>query len=1041
VIRWIVWPCALLTGCNPANADQPWPGTADKRSYTLDRWTTADGLPQNTVTGLAQTPDGYLWLSTFDGLARFDGVRFTIFDRSNSPGIRNNRFVSLAAARDGTLFAVTEDHVVTIYRSGVFSSHTDLVKPDSIHGDLRLKPGPSGDVIIETIDAEYDWRDGRAVLRTDAKIAGRKVRHYGASGTEWMIEPTAITSSSPDGTRYRHAIELAPHELRFSQEILPFESPNGDLWAMRLPPRTLLRLHHGKVTRFTAADFPGWNGKLNGAMHTAQDGSLGFFLSVNDPTPSTQYWQFDYGTNTFSHSDLGEHFVATVSLTDREGNLWLGTSSGLRRMRRQVIRNISVADGLKSDEVYPLLSTRGAGVLIGSAEGFNRYAPNADEHGENAGQTTRIEELQVRLNPSQPALATSLFQDAEQRIWLGWVGGFGYLQPREAGKELGKIKLLAQASGTDFTEDPQGRLWVATTEGLLRYDHLQLTRRYGIEDGLPSLSAVLTHVDRQQRLWVGTMAGLAVAPLSEVDNVGSGKTFARITAENSPRGYVREVHEDADGVLWFGTYSEGLFRYQNHSFFNYRVEHGLFNNGVFSILEDQGLFWMCSNRGIHRVAKQQLHDLAEGHIHRLSTRVYDSRDGMRSSECNGGRLPAAVKAPDGTLWFATMGGVAIVDPNAEQRNMRAPEVTIESIAIDREPIALSDTVELAPGQSNIALEYTALSLTAASQNRFRYRLQGLDSDWIDAGGRRAVDYSYLPAGTYTFQVIAANADDVWNESGAKLQIVVRPYFYQTVWFFALLGSCTCVLLWLLLHGKVRHARQIAEAKSAFSRQLMASQEKERQRIAAELHDSIGQSLLVIKNRATLAKRQSAAIAQEDQQGPSAAQGVVEKQLDQISAATSQALEEVRSIAYNLRPYHLERLGLRAAIEVLLDKIRESTEISIHARVALFDEAFEKADEVTFYRIIQECMNNIIKHSEAKNVEVRIVQSESAVEVRIADDGRGFVHGKEGPASGFGLVGLAERVRMLGGTFSVQSEPGMGTTVLIRITRMEGSHDS
>ena len=220
-------------------------------------------------------------------------------------------------------------------------------------------------------------------------------------------------------------------------------------------------------------------------------------------------------------------------------------------------------------------------------------------------------------------------------------------------------------------------------------------------------------------------------------------------------------------------------------------------------------------------------------------------------------------------------------------------------------------------------------------------------------------------------------------------------------------------------------------RETFSRQLLASQEAERKRIAAELHDGLGQSLLVIKNRTTIGKK----MANDGEK--------MQVQFDEISKATSQALEEVRSIAYNLRPYHLERLGLRESINAMIENIREATGLEIKARVALFDEVFSKDDEVTFYRVIQECLNNIIKHANATTVEISLVQNEKEVSARIQDNGRGFTAKTDDrtQTGGFGLIGLVERIRMLGGTHSIESEAGKGTTVTLRIPLHEEKHDA
>ena len=249
--------------------------------------------------------------------------------------------------------------------------------------------------------------------------------------------------------------------------------------------------------------------------------------------------------------------------------------------------------------------------------------------------------------------------------------------------------------------------------------------------------------------------------------------------------------------------------------------------------------------------------------------------------------------------------------------------------------------------------------------------------------------------------------------------------WQRWWAYLLYVFLLAGIVGGYLRYRINQLHAINAARTQFAQQLITSQEAERKRIAAELHDGLGQSLLVIKNRTSIGNRMAHDSAK------------VTAQLEEISAATGQALDEVRSIAYNLRPYHLERLGLRESLNAMIEKIREATSLEINARVALFDEVFSKDDEVLFYRVIQECLNNIIKHAHATTVEISIVQNETQVTARIQDNGRGFVAAAENQSSGFGLIGMSERVHMLGGTHSIESEPGQGTTVTITIRKDEG----
>jgi signal transduction histidine kinase len=456
--------------------------------------------------------------------------------------------------------------------------------------------------------------------------------------------------------------------------------------------------------------------------------------------------------------------------------------------------------------------------------------------------------------------------------------------------------------------------------------------------------------------------------------------------------------------LWVGTYDGGLGRFKDGRFTRYTTREGLYNDGVFQILEDaRGNFWMSSNRGIHRVRKQELNDFAEGKLRSLTSLAYGKSDGMLNAECNGGRWLAGIRARDGKLWFPTQDGVAVVDPETIQANPHPPSVLIESFLLDREPVAIAPQrreVWVTPDKENFEIAYTALSFINSELLRFRYKLEGLDHDWTEAGTRRSVYYSHLPPGSYTFKVIAANSDGVWNTEGQSLRITVLPPFYRIWWFLTLAVLAAAGAVFGTFKYRLRRLEQRQVAQRAFARQLIEFQEQERQRIAAELHDSLGQNLLIIKNRALLGQLAAEAEPQ------------FREQFEQLADSAAQSVEEVREIARNLRPYHLDRLGLTAALEDMIEKVAASTTIRLIPELVPLDDLFSKEAAITLYRVVQESLNNIVKHSQAGEARVSIDRESDAVTITISDNGRGFAPPRaEAKAGGFGLAGMAERVRI------------------------------
>jgi len=348
--------------------------------------------------------------------------------------------------------------------------------------------------------------------------------------------------------------------------------------------------------------------------------------------------------------------------------------------------------------------------------------------------------------------------------------------------------------------------------------------------------------------------------------------------------------------------------------------------------------------------------------------------------------------------------------------------------VERKPLPFDKPVRLNAAQTSFEIQYTAFSFANPERIHFKYQLEGLDQRWIDAGSRRTAYYSHLPPGDYSFKVIAANSDGVWNMQGTHLLISVLPPFYRTWWFVSAIFVACAGAVAFGWQYRVSQLQRAYAAQQAFSRQLIASQERERKRIAAELHDSLGQQLLIIKNWAVLALT--------GLDGPKS----LKEPLDEISNTASHAVEEMRGIAYNLRPYQLEKLGLTAAIRGLVTRVAASSNIRLSAEIDDVDGLFSQETEISIYRIVQEALNNTVKHSQATKGRVLVSSNSGTLDLLIEDNGRGFTPPDgsipQQSQQGFGLLGIAERVRMLGGRVAIQSAPGHGSTIRISLKTQE-----
>jgi signal transduction histidine kinase len=451
------------------------------------------------------------------------------------------------------------------------------------------------------------------------------------------------------------------------------------------------------------------------------------------------------------------------------------------------------------------------------------------------------------------------------------------------------------------------------------------------------------------------------------------------------------------------------------------VDQGLFDNGVFHISEDRhGNFWISCNRGIYRVSRQELNDFADGKISRVNSIAYGKRDGMRNIECNGGREPAGIVTRDGKFWFPTQEGIAVVDPEAVHVNPQAPPVLIESITLERNPIDFQNGITIQPGQRGLEISYTGLSFVKADQTKFKYKLEGLDSDWIDAGTRRVAYFPYLPPGSYTFQVIAANSDGIWNLVGATVNVSVRAPFWRRSWFWLICSIAVIGIAAIVIRSRLVQLKRKQLEREAFSRRLIDSQEAERKRLAGELHDSLAQVLIIVKNWALIGLNSLT----ED--------NPAREHLTEISENASLAIEEVREISRNLRPRQLETLGLTTTIEQLVRQVRSSTDIEFITETDNIDGLLSKESEINLYRVLQECLHNVLKHSTATKAWLSIKRTAGGAQIICRDNGKGFDPETVSLSSGLGLSSMAERVRMLGGRYTIESAPGKGVTLYITI---------
>jgi len=966
-------------------------------------YTTDDGLPQDSVLAMLQSRDGYLWFTTYRGLVRFDGVRFKVFDQSNTPAIKSTIFVSftLMEDRDGDLWTGAWSGGAIRYRKGKFTSYSikDGLPDNTVKridqdaqgniwfftpaGMARLPRGAVDGKIepVSTIDGEDVSRYLKLPpsVGWDGDLFGLWRTGRGSTGLqrfargEWTDIP--LPPNSGDPAKLRIEVSLEDSRGRLWYRIL--DRPGGESFCVEADGRLTID-----------------KGLPPGAFANYRD-RFGR-LWITDTKGNTALWRDGVATPVPGFSTSTPIRV----LEDRDGGIWAGTlNQGLIHTPTDSIQTVRLPGGVEANTIRPLLLDRKGDIWIGS------YGLHRMHDGKT--QTFMLPPSMAKWSGDQ--IVYSLWEDPDGSVYFSNVEGPKVFRD-------GKIE-VAEAPFNQITtrvnailRDRSGNLWMGGEPGVYRSVGSKLTLLQ-VDQGLPLSGDVRSIVeDRSGTIWIGTDAVLC--------SYRNRSLACEAVSNTGSRSRIRSITVDSDGVLWASTAYEGILRIDGSKRSWIQAKDGLPANDTAGILEDaDGYFWIGSRVGIFRVRKQELNDLALGRTNRITSSHFERRDGLKAADTAGFGQPKGFRARDGSLWFPTADGLAKIDPRQLSANKTPSPAEIESCSLDQRPIPCDGRISLPPGAKNLEISYTSPNLLRSSQIQFRYRMEGLDPNWVEAGTRRTAYFPYLPPGDFKFQIMVTNSFGDWSQTTQELTIGVQPHFYQTRWFgvlsvVAVLGAFA--LVWRL--RALQYQRQQA-LQRAFAQQVIDSQETERKRIAAELHDGLGQRLTVIKNMAS-------------------------RHADQgIAAETAQAIAEVRQISRNLRPSRLDLLGLTKSVELLVQETCTTAEIQFEVVLDELNGLLPKSAEIHFYRIVQECLNNIVKHANASFVTVIAQATAAGINLVVSDDGAGF-HFERAHKTGFGLTGISERAQLLGGKATFRSSPGQGTMVTIEIqtNKQQPSHD-
>jgi signal transduction histidine kinase/ligand-binding sensor domain-containing protein len=959
--------------------------------YVSRQWNMDDGLPQSSVNSIIQSRDGYIWLATFGGLVRFDGVDFDVYDRSNTPGMRSDRILRIMEDHSGSLWCSTENGVLRKtgdqFINYDIDNGTNQYSPSMMAEDARGMIWAAADgILYRFIDEQF--RPVQAL--TDPILAFRAMNE--PSGV-WIVHRHEVFRTFGDSIV--QVMDLSKMLNGQINDIVEYPAGSQTYW-IATKEEGIIRFGNGDTVRLGVKDGLPW-GTVR-AFFVDRGGVL--WASAFNGLCRWNGTRFEPVRTV--DGKLDKEFGPITQ--DREGNYWVGTTAnGLFRMTTSVISAIGPELGLAEGKMLSLTRRRDGSMIFGTNCGGVYEWRN--------GRAFYSEMNKHLMN----LCVWSVLEDSKGRIWTGSRQLTRFDDVRKKGVVFDSSNGYYGLDIFALFEDSKGILWIGCLNGLFRYDGERFAQ-YMKKDGLPSNDVRTITETPDGTLWIGTADGVAVMQNSRLT------PFELVAAADSSlirSRYVRAIHRDSAGTMWFGTYGGGIVRFKNGIRSVITTKDGLFDNIVSHIVDDgQGNFWFGCNRGIFSVRQDELNAVAEGKIPAVQSYAFGMSDGMVSAETNGGFQPSVIRDEGGNIFFPTVSGVAVVATRAVRHNSVVPPVVIEQVSVEGKDVP-PDAPIIVPHDSTIlTIHYAALSFSDPSKVRYRFKLEGFDKAWTEAGLRRTAYYPNIPPGEWTFRVIASNNDGVWNTVGASIPITVLPPFWMTWWFRTLILLIFLVSGPLVYYLRVTTLQREKKAQRQFAERLIGSQEQERRRIAADLHDGLGQQILIIKNRVELAMK--------NVQDPVE----TEEQLKEIAESARSAINDVRTISHGLRPIHLEQFGLRETLVNLFDQVGETSSIEFVYHIDQIDGCIPSEREINFFRIIQEGINNILKHSDAAQASCMIRRTDPVITASLWDNGKGF--DMTALKEGLGMTGIRERTKILGGISEVRSTPGQGTTVLITI---------
>lgn len=943
--------------------------------YSVTVWSQQQGLPQDTIRAITQTTDGFLWIGTDEGLARFDGYEFVAFGKGPG-GLPSNSVNVLAAGPDGSLWIGTSGGL-TRYTHGRFQTFT---QKDGLPGN------PITDLFVDRAGALWVVAAGN-LSRFDGSrftnfLVGRDLPMRVVRGV-WGDGRTLYVAGTNSVTR----LENGRFRGLFAPSVLAGDFPGkvlkdheGNLWILGY--RGLVRqAPDGRISRFGSRQ--GLTDPFE-LRDMTEDRDRNLWVATNSGLARLEGSRF----RVFAEGPTADGVRCLFE--DRDGNLWVGSNRGLLRFRDEAFTVFGKDEGLPSDEPNVIYEDREGRVWAGFLDaGLRTLAPGNPFHvlpaGPDKGRIYSIRESRTGALLVSTREGLKILDHGRARAFV-------------APDSQGRKRVF------DAMEDSSGRIWLALPNGLgqLRGNEFRIV----IPAANPSMleGAFVTLAEgRDGSAWAGTIQG----GLWHITPAGN-RLYT--TGDGLGSNQIRSLYPDKDGTLWVGTFGGGLSAFRDGRLLGFRQSDGLLSDNITNIADDGNALWLSTTRGICRIPKQQLRDFAEGKRHRLDPVNYGLEDGLRSAQAPTDFGSGGGRHSDGSLWFATARGIALYKPEKPGPIAGPLPIYIAELTADGAQFDASSHPRVPPGRGRVEIRYAAIHLSAPERVRYSYKLEGLDSDWIPAGTGRVATYNSLGHGHYRFRIRAEAPGAPLSEASYDLELL--PQYYQTGWFrtlCVLLGAFAC---WMAYQLRVRQIRL-----------RFAAVFKERLRLAREIHDTLAQAFVGISSQLDALET-----CLPENLRPA------HIYLDMARRMTQHSLTEARRSVMDLRSAMLSDRDLAAAIQSNARNWANGAGADVEVHVQGGFEDLPEDMEHNLLRIAQEAVTNASKHAHASRIEVKLERNERILNLTVIDNGCGFQTDDAFAAMGghFGLIGIRERAERIGGEFRLESRADTGTEVEVKV---------